>query len=254
MRRWKRYAAIAETSARQTLIARGEVVARAIFFGLLLLVFSRLWAVMEAEGQLEGVRAANFIWYLALTEWVVLATPLLYLTIEEDIRRGDLAYRLTRPLSYLGAKLAEGVGELCVRFVTLGALGFFITWWFVGALPPQPSALIAAIPVAFLSMLLLLLFQLAIGLSAFWLHEAAPVYWILQKLLFVFGGLLFPLDIYPDWLAAISSWTPFAAAIYGCGRFAFGIDAVGVLQQLWLLVVWMALTFLALAWLFRRAT
>ncbi len=235
---WRRDAALAATSARQTMSARGELVGRALFFGVLLLVFSRLWLVMAEEGRLGGVAAANFLWYLALTEWVVLATPMIYLTIEEDVKRGDLAYSLARPVSYLRAKFAEGLGELAVRCVSLGVLGFGLAWLFIGRLPDQPLALLWALPTGALAMVLLMQIQIAIGLCAFWIHEAAPVYWIVQKLNFVFGGLLFPLTFYPDWLRAISEATPFAAAVYGCGKLSFGTTTSAALTTLLWLVVW----------------
>ena len=44
----------------------------------------------------------------------------------------------------------------------------------------------------------------AIGLSAFWIVDTSPVYWIWQKLAFVLGGLLLPLELYPDWLRALA--------------------------------------------------
>jgi hypothetical protein len=42
---------------------------------------------------------------------------------------------------------------------------------------------------------------IAIGLLDVWGQYARPVYWIWQKSLFVLGGLMLPLSLYPSWNA-----------------------------------------------------
>jgi ABC-2 type transport system permease protein len=62
----------------------------------------------------------------------------------------------------------------------------------------------------------------AIGLSAFWIVDTSPFFWIWQKLTFVLGGLLFPLELYPQWLQRIAHATPFPLMCWSPGRMAFG--------------------------------
>ena len=63
----------------------------------------------------------ELLWYLAITEWVILSLPPIHLRIESDVRTGDIAYRLPRPISYLGSRLAEEAGDVALRMTTLGA-------------------------------------------------------------------------------------------------------------------------------------
>ena len=63
-----------------------------LFYGIIMLVFSRLWIVVIESGALPEDRLAELLWYLAVTEWVVLSLPLIHLQIEADVRRGDIAY------------------------------------------------------------------------------------------------------------------------------------------------------------------
>ena len=93
----------------------------------------------------------------------------------------------------------------------------------------------------------------AIGLSAFWIVDTSPVYWIWQKLAFVLGGLLLPLELYPDWLRAAARLSPFPAMLWGPGRMAFGFAPGAALVTLLELLAWGALVALLLAWLARRA-
>jgi ABC-2 type transport system permease protein len=91
-----------------------------------------------------------------------------------------------------------------------------------------------------------------VGLSAFWFQEAAPFHWVTQKLLFVFGGLMFPLEIYPAWLRGIAAWTPFSAMVHGCGRLALRYDPALAAMTALRLLAWGTALGLALAWLYRR--
>jgi hypothetical protein len=43
-----------------------------------------------------------------------------------------------------------------------------------------------------------LAFCALIGLCAFFLEDTSPVHWLCEKLSFAFGGLMLPLDLYPD--------------------------------------------------------
>jgi len=244
--------AIAAVSARHLIHARGEAVARAVLYVVILLVFSRLWTVLEGSAALGGLSAASFVWYLAITECVTLAVPLLYASIEEDVRSGEVAYRIARPVSYLWVKLGEGAGDALVRVLMLAAVGTVAAWGFAGGPPPDPRALLLALPLVVLAVAVMVVVQVAIGLSAFWLQEAAPVFWIWQKVLFVLGGLMFPIEIYPQWLQTIARWTPCEPLLHGCGRMAFAYDPQGALLVALRLVAWGAAALALATWLYRR--
>jgi ABC-2 type transport system permease protein len=74
-----------------------------------------------------------------------------------------------------------------------------------GSLP----GIVAFLVTGALALLLDALIAVLIGLSAFWIEEVMPIYWIYQKLLFTVGGLFLPLEMLPLWLRRISMWLPF---------------------------------------------
>ena len=238
-----KHAAIAALAARHALHARGETFARAVFYVAILLVFSRLWHALGA--------GSSYVWYVALTEWVTLAMPLISVDIEEDVRRGDVAYKVARPVSYLWTKVAEGFGNGLVRLLILGGAGGVAAWILSGT-PPPPGVLLS-LPLATLSFFLLVLWQTAIGLLAFWIGDTAPVFWVWQKMLFFLGGLLFPLEVYPEWLQRAAYCTPFAPLLHGWARLAFDADPAIAARTLLLLVAWGVVLTAFVAWLYRRA-
>lgn len=250
--RTAKYAAMLGVALRQGLTERGALVGRVAFYAAILLVFSRLWQVVLARGSVAGAGPVELLWYLALTEWVMLALPPLHLRIEADVRSGDIAYALPRPLSYLGARLAEAAGDWLLRALTLGIAGIALAWATSGAWPADSRGLLLALPLGVLAGWVGLVCYALIGLSAVWLQDVSPVFWIWQKLAFVLGGLILPLEIYPAWLQAVAGWTPFSALMHGAGRMAFGLDPVFAAEVAGRLVVWGALGALLLGWLYRR--
>jgi ABC-2 type transport system permease protein len=243
-------AAVARIAFRQGLSDRGVVLGRCGFYAALLLIFSQLWGVVLSRAGVAGAR--EMLWYLAVTEWVVLALPLTHQDIERDVRSGDVAYHLPRPLPYPGLRLAEAVGQLVSRLLVLAPVGFVLAWALAGGLPSEPAGLLVAVPLVLLSGVVGCVFHATIGVSSFWLQDASPVYWVWQKLCFVLGGLILPLSIYPGWLQAVAEWTPFAAMLYGPGRAALGVDLGAAAVTAGLLVFWGGLGALGLAVAFRR--
>jgi ABC-2 type transport system permease protein len=253
-----KYAAIAAVSFRQRLDDRAVLAGSVMFYALILAIYSRLWqGVLGSSASPLGDRAlgqsaASYVWYLAVTEWIMLAQPRVYLEIEADVRSGDVAYQLSRPLSYVGAKLSAALGELALRGLVLGASGLVLGRLFSGEWA-SAEGLARALLVGVLAGGVMLLAHVAIGLSAFWLHDVTPIFLIWQKLCFVLGGLMLPIGIYPDWLRVIAEHTPFAALLYGAGQLVMPGGAENALRLSFELVAWGALFLLVVVLLERRA-
>jgi len=86
--------------------------------------------------------------------------------------------------------------------------------------------------------ILALLCQLQLGYAAAWVGTPAPLFWIWQKLLFVLGGMLIPLTLYPEPMRSVARASPFAAMLFVPGSLALDAGAAVVPlvaeQLLWL--------------------
>jgi ABC-2 type transport system permease protein len=259
MSRFEKYAAVALLSFRQRLEERGALYGRMMFYFIILLTYSRLWqavlgspdAMSSSATHGSGQSPASYVWYLTVTEWIVLSQPMIWQDIESDVHSGDLAYQLSRPISYAGARLAEACGDLALRMIVLGACGLTFARLLSGEWPNAEGLMLAAL-VAPLASLVLLLAHLAIGLSAFWIHDCNSIYLIWQKLMFVLGGLMLPLAIYPDWFRALASYTPFAALLFGPGSLVMAPDPSLALRLLGQLLGWGVLAALVVVGLERK--
>jgi len=247
------YLAFATISARQRWLDRGVIVGRIGFYAVILFVFSRFWSVVLERKMIDGAGFEHFVAYIAVTEWIVLSLPTIHLDVEEDLRSGDLVYRLIRPTSYPATKLAEALGDMLVRMLTLGPAGFILVFVMTGHIPFGLGQILLLVPVGVLAGALSLVFQFGIGLASFWLHDCQPLYWVWQKAGFVLGGLLVPLELYPSWLRTIAIASPFAAILHGPGRIALGGDVGSACVVLAKLMVWLTIGIILVAWLYRRA-
>jgi ABC-2 type transport system permease protein len=212
-----KYLAIAAVALKQRLQERAILLSRALFYVIILFVFSRIWAKL-------GKDAAGYVWYLAVTEWVLLSQPRVYAEIERDVRSGEIAYQLTRPTHYLGTKLAEAAGETLIALFVLGGVGFVTAALMTSGLPEHPEGLAFALLLGVLASAVLVLASALIGLCAFFLQDVSPLYWVWQKCMFVLGGLFVPLALYPAWLSVLALWLPFSAVVAGPGSMVLEAD------------------------------
>ncbi len=247
-----KYAAFSRISASAAGRERGELFGRMVFFAVILGVFSSLWRAASEAGLSMTANPKSLVWYLATTEWILLSVPPIHLEIQAAIRRGDVVYRLGHPVSYVVAEFASGLGLLAVRSPFLGLTAFLCAFAFTGWTPPL-SALLFVVPFGLAASALVTALYLGIGLLAFWLQDVAPVYWVWQKLMFVLGGLLLPLELYPTLIQRAAAFTPFPWLLAAPASFMLGTPLVSASALAGSLVLWSAATALTVSWMFRRA-
>lgn len=247
-----KYAAFARISASEARRDRSELFGRMVFFAVILGVFSSLWRAASEAGLPVVANPKALVWYLAATEWICLSVPLLHLEIQDAIRRGDVVYRLGHPVSYVVAEFASGLGLLAVRSPVLGLTAFLCAFAFTGWTPPL-SVLLVVVPFGLAASVLVTALYLGIGLLAFWLQDVVPVYWVWQKLMFVLGGLMLPLELYPTFVQRAAAFTPFPWLLAAPASFMLGAPLASPGRLAGALVFWSVATALTVSWMFRRA-
>lgn len=203
----------------QTLAGWPVLLGRCLFYVLLMVVLSGLWDKVAAEqvaGLARRAPVASFVLYVGATEWITLSLPALHLKFEDDIRGGALEVHLLRPKAYLIQAIAQGCGWGCVRMAALGATGLAMLAISGRPWPPAIAFVFLAVLGVLGTVVGVLLYALA-GLGAFWTRRTLPFQLIVQKLMFVLGGLFAPVTLYPAALRRIGEASPFAAHLYWAG-------------------------------------
>jgi ABC-2 type transport system permease protein len=232
---------------------RLAMAARCLLYALLLAIFAGFWRAtpLAALGRNEFT-PERLIWYLTITEWIVFAGGMPYREIEADVRSGAIAVGLGRPVPYSLACLAAWCGALFYRLVVFGLAGGVAAIMLTGTMPLTAGAIASLAVSGVLATLSIQLWQLIIGLCSVWTGTAAPFYWIWMKALFVAGGLIVPLDLYPQVVRAGIETSPFAAMIWAPASLALDPSPGRAAWVLALQLFWLAVLG-PLVWLIDRA-
>jgi ABC-2 type transport system permease protein len=226
---------IAYTAARSELAYAAANVSRIVFMTTVLYIFMRLWTVVYAgagTGTLGGLDPSQMLWYLVATESIVLSNPRLWYEVDQEVRTGQLAVHLIRPLSYAGAHFGRTMGERLVRFVINLTTGSIVAFVLVGPISFSPAGLTMFVFVLPMAFAIDFLGELMVGLCAFWLEGSQGIALIYSRLMLILGGVLVPLDIYPDAIQPYLRALPFAAIVNAPGRMLVDPSATLFLQFL----------------------
>ena len=248
-----KYIAIYKLSFIHALKNYKALIGLSIFLMTCLVIFAHLWKITAAKKGVVIYDAEQLLWYIAFNEWIVVSIPDTQEDMEEDLRSGRLAYLLPRPISYLRATFCEAAGTLSANLIVLGCVTFLFTWCQVGSLPFCAIGLPVSILFGFLAGFVAIIFQMLIGLSAFWLQESAPLFWIWEKMLFIFGGLMLPLTIYPEWLQTLAYCTPFPAILGTRSALALDFSLSSVVTLTITLLGWGTCGIFLLLFFYRKA-
>jgi ABC-2 type transport system permease protein len=209
---------VAQISARSHFAYGGETIGRFFFLCSLIFIFTRLWNVTYKQMNttiLGGLSIEQMMLYFVVAEAIILSGPRITQLVDEEVRTGALAVQLVRPLSYPLYKFASTFGERFARFLFVFALAVFILFVFVGKVSltlPGLLMLACALPLAFS---LDFLGCFCIGIFAFWIEDTSGLFLIYSRLVMIFGGMLIPLDLFPQVLQPIIRALPFASMVYG---------------------------------------
>jgi ABC-2 type transport system permease protein len=233
----RKYTWVGLTAARSNAAYVSEVFTRIIFLGIILYIFLQLWRVTYAQTgteRLGGLTLAQMLWYVAMTEALTLSAPLVGGDVDEDVRTGALAIQLIRPLSYPLYRLWTVLGERAVRFPINAGVGIALALLLVGPIPFTLSGILIFLLSVPFSFILHFLTHFLIGLGAFWLEDTSGLRLIYSRVSMILGGLLIPLELFPDAIQPLLKVLPFASMTYGPARLFVQPDVqfmVGLIVQ-----------------------
>lgn len=251
----KKYWSLFTIQLINSLAYPGELIGRSLMVIPFMWIFYQLWRVtFQAAGSsvINGLTLPMTLWYLMLAETIELSRPRLGTNISEAVKDGSIAYILSKPYDFLLYHFATSMGETIFRAVFNALLGGALVWWLVGS-PPNPLGWPLVIIAILGAWTLNFCIAALIGLSAFIVEDISAFQWIYQKLAFILGGLMIPLDFYPSWLQSIARALPFSAMTYGPARLFVAPSVSAFLSTLAMQLTWIIVLGLLLAFFYRRS-
>jgi ABC-2 type transport system permease protein len=237
-----KYGAITAINLQNQLAYVWDAFHRAFFIVVVMFIFAQLWtAVFQTQGVavINGLTLANTIWYFLIAEMVEMGKFRHDIAISEEVKDGSIAYTLVRPYNYLAYHFFNGLGETVVKMGVLFSIGSLVCFYYAGWPPAQLVHLPAVLLILALAVLLDFCFLSMIGLLAFVTEDTGSFRLIYQKLIFILGGLLIPIDFLPDWLQTIARMLPFAAVTYAPAKLFVAFSWGEFAQLISLQLVWL---------------
>ncbi len=181
--------------------------------------------------------------------------------IDDDIRDGNIAMRLIKPLDYRGQLFFQSFGFAVVNCVIF-ALPLTIGLVVFGSASGLPfsldlgSAVMAFLAIVFAGIINFLI-SFGFGMIIFLTLNSFGMWQLKEAVERVLSGGLIPISLFPLWLRVTSSFLPFAQMRYVPVTFLLGTyngDLAGGLTALAIQVFWVALLYLLTTLAWRRAT
>lgn len=234
--RTRRLAVPGEVAGRRVLADRDGLVVATLFYLLVSAVLGALWRVAADEhGGVAGYSGVALTWYVVTTEAAVCALNIrLIEEVGEEIGNGGVAVEMLRPVPVVLVRLAVEVGRGLARLAVLLVPGLLLALLTAGR-PPSWAGVALAVPSLTLAITANLGLQHALAGAAFWLRDTRATWFLYQKVVFLLGGMLLPLQVLPGALRDVALHLPFMATAYAPGRLASGHVEPGLLveQALW---------------------
>lgn len=252
----KKYWAIAWISAKSNLAYVSEIGSRLVFLAIILYVFMCVWRATFANNPSDafaGFSLNEIVWYLAFAESIIMSSPRVTPLVDEDVRTGAIAVQLVRPLSYPLYRLASNFGEQVVRFATTFFAAAVIALLLGGVPTNFATGLFFAMLVLPFAFVLDFFGYLLVGLCAFWFEDTTGLALIYSRLTMIAGGMLLPLQLFPENLRVILKGLPFAYIVNGPSSLFVHPDITVLVTVLTHQLLWIAVFGSLVAAVYRKA-
>lgn len=181
-------------------------------FCIHIVIFSFLWDFVLEGKMLAGYTKQELIWYVIMAEAIMYSFHHYYRKVANKVEMGDFAYDMTKPFNFLARTVVEGLVELPMTFVLLIA-GSILGIVFAGVLHITVLQYIISLLVMLVAAVLLLVFNIVVGLLAIWLGRDVSSVWILcQKAMLIFAFT--PIELFPNWAQTLLLLLPTTHVIY----------------------------------------
>jgi ABC-2 type transport system permease protein len=251
----RKYSAIARINVQNSLAYAWDALGQGVFVVLFIFIFSQLWrATFNAQHAtvIGGLTLVQTLWYFVWAELIELSKLRVSFTIQEEVKDGSLAYTLGRPYNYLLYHFFSGLGGVLIRIAFVLTCGAAVAWIQVGPLDTfRPAVMPAVLLVTALAFTLDFCILAGIGLLAFFFEDTAAFRLIYQKISFVLGGLLLPVDFLPHAIQSVARVLPFNLVLYAPSKLLVAWDGRQFVTILGLQLVWIGVLGTLLALLYR---
>lgn len=216
-----KYFSIYNTSFRQESKTIANSLVSVVSFIVIIYIFQQLWQFIYGGNGggtlLNGYTLQMMIWYMIMAEILMYSVNARGTTraFSNDIKSGKIAYQLNKPYNYYFYQVSSSMGQIMWKLIFLVPTATIMGLILLGPISGFSAMYVVPILVSLLlAVILTCVIYGAVGLLAFWIEEATPFTWIVQKFQMLLG-LFFPPEFFPAWLQPIINYSPVYAMMSG---------------------------------------
>ncbi|WP_019123821.1 ABC transporter permease [Brevibacillus massiliensis] len=228
-----------------------------IIYGINIGAYYFLWGAIYGDQQsLGGMTAEQMTVYVAIA-WMSRAFYFNNIDqeIAQEVREGKVAIELIRPYNYLSVKLAQALGEGMFRMLFFAVPGMILAGLI---LPIHFPPTLGHWGVYLLSLIMAFIINTQInlltGILTFFLFRNEGMMRAKRVVVDLLSGLILPISFFPVWAQTLMGFLPFQVINYYPSKIFSGAIAMSdVAGVLWLQFAWIAILYLPITLLWRRA-
>lgn len=249
---FKKILAIAKQNAYEGMYYKYDLLLYIFNFIVEITVYICIWmAIYNINADIQGISAEKMTTYYIL---VISLNPIIFWGINEligdSIREGEIQRELLNPISYFNYYFGIRLGEL-LEGVVVSIITFIISSLIFGVLLPSSILnFILFLAMVSISVISLYMFEIILGLLAFYSGTTWGVEMFKRAIINIFSGAIAPLTLFPEIFQKIANVLPFKDYLYTPINIYFGdisnieIIQVFIKQGIWVLVLYVLAKFL----------
>lgn len=194
-----------------------------LFWGIVkVMILTAFYAQASSSPPISLSQAITFIWigqaFLQLLPWNIDKE------IEIQVRNGNVAYELIRPLDLYWIWFSRSIAMRLIPTLLRSFPIFVLAGLFFGLTKPisEIGGMIFGLSVLF-SILLSATITTLVIISLFWTISGEGILRLLPHIVLVLSGLAVPLPLFPDWMQPFLNFQPFRGIIDIPSRLYMGI-------------------------------
>lgn len=190
-----------------------------IGYFIMIFIFLNLWKYMYSDPSqlINGFSMNQMIWYVVITEilWSISGIRGVCKKISDDVKGGNIAYKLNKPYNYVLSSLFEHLGGVTLKSVFYVVFGLLLGFIFLHEFPDvSVFSLIFTFLSGVLAVIINTLIVISIGLISFFIEDSNPFLWVYSKIILVLGTI-FPVEFFPEKIQPILTYSPVYVTSYG---------------------------------------
>jgi ABC-2 type transport system permease protein len=214
----EKYLAVIRVNYYNSLAYIPEIISRILTVPFRIWIYAQVYLFTFQYKQLDdvnGLTAVTIVWILMMVQSAEMASrPDFSSIISDEIKLGDIGYILSKPYNYFFFHFSSFWGRGFITLLASFTLGSITAYLLVGVTHLYFYHLLGSIILLFTGMTIAFMISFIIGLSAFWIEDAAALEWMSHKFRLVLGGAIVPVALLPDNVALIVKYLPFANISY----------------------------------------